>query len=543
MQFVDCRRLTGPNSLWDRPSVVLDVACSPDEARAFQPQWEAAVLRMYAALGWDAPVFHAAPFTAGISVAFDAPIDRLYAGIAVAEWAWAECTGEAVDFDETVSAVATRADDDANPALLALHAAAVAHRVPFLWDDDLVSVGHGASALTWLPRELPAPEAVDWASRGRIRVALVTGTNGKTTTSRLIAHILRTAGYATGLTSTEGAFIDAQVLDTGDYAGPGGARMVLRDPGAQAAVLETARGGLLRRGLGVETADVALITNIAEDHLGDFGSQTMQELLDIKWVVTRAVRDAGLLVLNADDPALVQQARDYPGRIAWFSLDPDKPVHCQLRGDALYLGDERLCAAAEIPLSLGGLATHNIANALAAAAVCDGLKISIAHIREGLLTMAPDANIGRGNLYSTGGCQVLVDFAHNPHAMRAIVATARALPAPRRLLAFSQPGDRPDALIRELAREAWALDPDCVVVSELEVYARGRAPGEVVGIIRDELMRCGARDEQVVHTQTEIEALEHALAWAQPGDLVVMLALAEGAAVRARLTSQIGGAQ
>lgn len=540
MQFVDCRRLTGPNLLWDRPSVVLDVACSPDEARAFQPRWEAAVLRMYAALGWAPPVFHAEAFAAGVSVVFDAPVDRLYAGIAVAEWAWAECTGAAPDFDETASAIAARARDDANPALLALQAAAVDHRVPFLWDDDAVSVGHGASALTWAPRELPAPEAVDWASRGRIKVALVTGTNGKTTTSRLIAHILRTAGYATALTSTEGAFIDDRMLDPGDYAGPGGARMVLRDPGAQAAVLETARGGLLRRGLGVETADTALITNIAEDHLGDFGSQTMQELLDIKWVVTRAVRDAGLLVLNADDPALVAKASEYPGRIAWFSLDPDTTrADCRLRDGALYLGDERLCAAADIPLTLGGVATHNIANALAAATVCDGLEVPIAHIRAGLLSMASDANMGRGNLYVTGGYQVLVDFAHNPRAMRAIVATARALPAQRRLLAFSQPGDRPDALIRELAREAWALNPDCVVVSELAVYARGRAPGEVVGIIRDELTSCGARDGQVVHTQTEVEALEHALAWARPGDLVVMLALAEGATVRARLEHAI----
>ncbi|PKL95333.1 MAG: Mur ligase, partial [Gammaproteobacteria bacterium HGW-Gammaproteobacteria-8] len=367
----------------------------------------------------------------------------------------------------------------------------------------------------------------------------------KTTTARMCARILRAAGHTVGLSSTAGIWINDVALDEGDYAGPGGARMILRHREASAAVLETARGGLLRRGLGVEQADAALITNIAADHLGDFGSRTLNELLEIKWIISRAVRRGGVLVLNADDPLLVEKAKEHEGRIAWFSLDPEqctaefRPEHGWLIRDADGTR-QRLCRIDDIPLTLNGAARHNIANALAAAAVCWQLGAGPEAIAAGLTNMQQDDNPGRGNLYQIDGVSVFVDFAHNPHAMAAIAQLTAALPAKRRLLAFAQAGDRTDELLRESARGGWALKPERVIISELANYARGRERGEVYGILREELTRCGVPAADILHTETETEALELALQWAQPGDLLIMLVLGEAEAVRGRLAEVAG---
>jgi UDP-N-acetylmuramyl tripeptide synthase len=305
----------------------------------------------------------------------------------------------------------------------------------------------------------------------------------------------------------------------------------------------------LRRGLGVERADAALITTVSEDHLGDFGSRTVEELLDIKWVLSQAVRDSGTLVLNADDDRLVRKAADYDGKIAWFGLDAASEVvgaHAAAGGTAFVLdegtlclqdagGRQPICAAAEIPIALGGAALHNVANALAAAALTWSLGASLDDIGAGLRTMQQDENPGRCNLYDVGGIKVLIDFAHNPAAMAALFGMARAIPAERRALCFGQAGDRTDELIRDLARDAWSIGLERVVVSELAKYHRGREHGDVYRLIREELLKQGARDEQVSHNEEELESFDEALAWAQPGDLVIILALGGAAPVQQRL--------
>ena len=540
MELLDCRRLPGPNLLWDRPSVVLDIACSAEQSPVVQSRLQARILDLHARLGWPAPEFSARERVGGLSLAFDGPIDRLYAGIALAELAWECCFGAQGDLDAALKAVVERAAEEANPALLALQTKARETGAPLLWDDDEVSVGFGAAARTWPSRPAPDPNDIDWALPRRIPTALITGTNGKTTTARMCAAILRAAGHTVGLSSTEGIWINDTALDEGDYAGPGGAREILRHREASAAVLETARGGLLRRGLGVDEANAAVITNIAADHLGDFGSRTLAELLEIKWIVSRAVKRSGVLVLNADDPLLVEKARTHDGAIVWFSLDPERRTAEFRPEDQWLIRDaagtrHRLCRIDDIPLTLNGAARHNVANALAAAAVSAYLGAEPEAIAGGLTRMQQDDNPGRGNLYQVDGVSVFVDFAHNPHAMAAIASLTAALPARRRLVAFAQAGDRTDELLRESARGAWALKPERVIISELPRYARGRAHGEVYGILRDELLRCSCPSEDIVHAQTEMDALEQALQWAQPGDLLIMLVLGEADAVRARL--------
>jgi UDP-N-acetylmuramyl tripeptide synthase len=517
-----------------------DIACLPDQAEALQKAFSDEVRHLHRQLKWSMPEFCSKPRIGGLSVAFDGPVDRLYAGIALAEEAWLRCSAPGKRSDEAEAEIETRAREEANPALLMLQQTAEQHQAPFLWDDDEVSVGQGGSAQIWPADTLPGPGEIDWSLARRIPIGLITGTNGKTTTARMCARIMDRAGHTVGLTSTEGIWINDLRLDDGDYAGPGGARMVLRHHEATAAILETARGGLLRRGLGVEQADAALITNIAADHLGDFGSRTLHELLEIKWIVSRAVRDRGTLALNADDPRLVEQAKAHPGRITWFSLDPDKHGAEFRPEDGWLIRDhdghrQRLCRIDEIPLAMGGAARHNIANALAAAALCSALGAGPEAIAAGLTSMQEKDNPGRGNLYRLKGFSVFVDFAHNPAAMAAIASLTAALPARRRLLAFAQAGDRTDELLRESARGGWAMAPDRVIISELAKYARGRSPGEVFSILRDELLRCGCPAAEVIHVETELDALDQALAWAQPGDLLILLILADAPAVRERL--------
>ncbi len=550
MEFLDARRLTGPSLLADGPGTVLDVSCSDAEGDRLIPVWEKHVSHMLGDLGWNEVHCSNVKLSGGVSLFFPAAIDALYAATEVNEWAWAASIaelndGDEPDYAETLAVIRASIAEEANAELLHLENESTIHDTTFLWDDDEASIGLGQNSQTWPVRNLPYIEAISWEKHGDVPIGLVTGTNGKTTTVRLATHILRSANGNVGLSCTDWIAVNDHIIDRGDWSGPGGARAVLREQTVDVAILESARGGLLRRGLGIQVAEAALITNIAEDHLGDFGSRNLDELLNIKWIVSRAVVDGGRLILNADDALLVSKARDYAGEIIWFSLLADNEViveHIAAEGTAYVLDDhellvlvgqtrELICRGEDIPITLAGAARHNIANALAAAALTSCLGVSTADIRAGLTSMSQDDNPGRSNVYDVGGCKVLVDFAHNPHAMRALFDMAQGLPAKRRVLCFGQAGDRPDDAIRELARDAWAIGLDRVFVSELAIYHRGRDAGEVYAVIRDELIRCGAMPDQIEHHEEETESLAAAMSWAESGDLVIMLALGGAAPI------------
>ena len=553
MEFLDARRLTGPNVVFDNVGTILDVACTSEEADLLVPVWADNVARMLEALDWPSAEFAFRKLQGGVSMAYSAPIDQLYSASEINEWAWAAsifelgCGEAEPDFDGALALINKSAAEEANVELMWLIDEAAAHGKTLLWDDDEVSVGLGAGSQTWPVREIP--DSLEWEAFHDVPVGIVSGTNGKTTSVRFAKHILRAAGRNVGVSSTDWIAVNERVIDRDDWSGPGGARAVLREQEVEAAILETARGGLLRRGLGVERADAALITNISEDHLGDFGSQNLDELLDIKWVLSHAVRGSGKLVLNAEDERLVNKSQGYDGELVWFSLDPDNTIiksHVSSGGTAFVLdgedlvsldstGREHICRSQEIPLALGGAARHNVANALSAAALTWCLGVSLGDIGKGLTTMRQDENPGRCNIYEIDGYKVLIDFAHNPAAMSALFDMARGITAERRSLCFGQAGDRTDELIRALARDAWAIGLDRVVISELPKYHRGREHGDVFAIIRDELLKEGASDEQIGYHQEELESLEDALQWARPGDLVIMLALGGARPVQERL--------
>ncbi|HKI02244.1 MAG TPA: Mur ligase family protein [Thermoanaerobaculia bacterium] len=511
--------------------------------------WQTKVRRLLDEIGWADEVVASRLFVGGAVLAISAPIDSLYTATEVNEWAWdsteAVLTGgeEPASLKETAERLLVEMGWEANPELLALRDAAAARGVAFLFDQHRASVGLGTGSLAWPVEDLPDPEAVDWGAVHDIPVVMVTGTNGKTTTVRLLASMVSAAGKAAGTTSTDRIEVAGEVLDEGDYSGPGGARTLLRDRRVEVAILETARGGILRRGLAVDRAKAALITNISADHLGEFGVHDLPSLASAKLVVTRVVEPGGRVVLNADDSELVAAAGRIAAPVTWFSLDAANPhireslaadgEACFLEEGALVLarGGEQIVVARveEVPITFGGAARHNVANALGAIGLAAALELPVEAMAAGLRQVAgtPEDNPGRANLIERNGVHILVDYAHNPEGLLALLNIARSLPAERRLMVIGQAGDRSESAIRDLARTAWGLRPDRVIVKEMVELLRGRPAGEVPALLVDELLRLGARPESVTQAGSELEAVRDALAWARPGDLLVLLVHAQ----------------
>jgi cyanophycin synthetase len=543
MKVLDSRRLTGPSLLLDRPGAIVDVRLEELDADRVTPAWRQAAACLLEAVGWPGEELGCRRFPGGVSLAFSAPVDCLYAATDVNEAAWGLALGElrgerAAGFEDQVAALRNTIAKERNHALVALHEAARGRGLNFLVGEDQVSAGSGVGASVWPAESLPEAGAVDWSRIHNIPVALVTGSNGKTTVVRLLGAMVSAADRTPGMTSTDGVSVGSTFLVEGDFSGPSGARVVLRSPDVETAILETARGGILRRGLAVDRADVAVVTNVAADHLGEFGVESLGDLAETKLLVAKALGTNGTLVLNADDPLLVARSGRIRARLIWFSLDPGSAVvqrHLQSGGTAVIQDSGRVMLAqgkqhsvvtllADVPITFGGTARHNVANALAAVAGATALGIGIGPIATALRRFGREVgdNPGRANLLELGGARILLDYAHNPHGMAALVDVAQTFPARRRLILLGQAGDRNDEAIRELARAAWQLQPDRVVVNEMDQYLRGRAPGEVPALLADEFSRLGAPDTTISRVGPEIEGVREALAWARPGDLLVL---------------------
>jgi len=533
----DSRRLTGPNLVSTDPGAILEVRLE-EGAAALVAAWERRAREILDAVGWGGERIRVRRHRAGLGLVISAPVDALYSATEVNEWALEAATADlegraaAEPPAEAAARLGERIAGESNPPLLRLRAAAAEHGVMFLSDDDRASVGMGTGSRTWPVDDLPEPEAVDWGGIHDVRVALVTGTNGKTTTVRLLAAMVEATGRTAGFSSTDGVFVGGKPVETGDYSGPGGARTVVRDSRVEAAILETARGGMLRRGLGVPRADGVVVTNVAADHLGEYGLHDVEEVAEAKLVVARAVESGGRLVLNADDPVLVRRRAPGAATLVWISQNPANPLaagdEAVLVEDGMFVrrrGDarQRLVAVDDVPVTLAGVAGYNVENVLAALALAPALGVPDGAAVQALRTFQPSAEHlpGRTNLFRFGGVTAIVDFAHNPHGMEALAATVRRLPAHRRLVVIGQAGDRDDASIRALARSVLEMQPDRVVVKELTRYLRGREPGEVLGLIHDEL-RAAAPDLDVVVAGDDLDAVRAAVGWCAEGDLLVL---------------------
>ena len=394
------------------------------------------------------------------------------------------------------------------------------------------------------PRDVAGP-VIDMLfppdSPTRVPIAAVTGTNGKTTTSRMLAHILKMTGFTVGMTSTDGVYIDGKLTVSGDMTGPTSAHMILRDPSVDAAVMETARGGMLRSGLGYRRCNVAACLNVTADHLGMRGIDTLEQLAEIKRVPIEIAKDAA--ILNADDPLCLQMA-DYTEaeRLCYVTMNPGHALvkqHIRAGGEAfvleqalnghmiaIYGGETHtpLLWTHLIPATIEGRAMHNVQNAMFAAAMAYNMGISIEDIRHGLRTFdstffqAP----GRMNIYDEHPFKVILDYAHNAAAVKAICSLVDRFDVEgRKIIVLAAPGDRRDEDIREIA--GIAAGHFDYFICRRDDNTRGRGPDEVAVMLKDKLLEEGIHSDAIEVIPDEQEATTRALELANSGDLVLVL--------------------
>jgi cyanophycin synthetase len=382
------------------------------------------------------------------------------------------------------------------------------------------------------------PEWVRDADR-RVPIVSISGTNGKSTVTRMISHILLLAGRHVGTTTSDGVLVDERMIDPGDWTGPGGAHQILGRQDIDVAVLETARGGIVLRGMGYESNDASVLTNVSSDHLDLQGIHTLPELAEVKATVCRITRPDGWVVLNADDVLVAAVARRVKANVALFTLlgDASAPVrrHRERGGRAFLVregvvieadgGTEtRVIDVADIPITIGGLARHNVANALAAAGGARGLGATIDQVREGLHDFAPstERSPGRLNLFRIGARTVIVDFAHNEAGVGAVLDVAQGIAAGAAgraapiTVIIGTAGDRPDDTLRGIGRIA-AERAQRVAIKQTLRYLRGRTPESVVGEIMVGVVAGGGDAADVPIYDSETDALRAELNGAAGG--------------------------
>ncbi len=382
----------------------------------------------------------------------------------------------------------------------------------------------------------------------KIPVVAITGTNGKTTTSRMLGHIARRAGKSVGWSSTDGVYINGELVEAGDYSGPSGAGRVLSYPGIELAVTETARGGILRRGIGVAYNDVSVVTNISADHLGLGGIDTLDQLAEVKAVVTKITKPTGWCVLNADDPRTFAMRLGTKAQVWVFTRDPDSPngravidaggrVTTVLDGWIAVLrpGNDPLpvIEVADVPMTLAGLSRVNVENALAATSAALALSFSVAQVADGLSSFTPAENPGRMNIWTVpldgsaagGGASVsvVIDLAHNEAGLEALLEILNGIrpPGARILLGVGTAGDRGDDVFVRLGEMA-GVGADVVAIVQKPEYLRGRSTERVAELIGEGLAHAGIED--VPEFGSEVEGCAWLVAQARPGDVVGLMA-------------------
>lgn len=400
--------------------------------------------------------------------------------------------------------------------------------------------------------------------RPAIPVASVTGTNGKTTTTRLLGHMGMAAGLVTGWSSTDGVVVQGEIVEPGDFSGPAGGAQVLATAGVQLAILETARGGLLRKGMGISCNDVSVVTNVSADHLGEQGIETVDQLAEVKAIVTKVTKATGWVVLNGDDPRVWAMRAVIKARPWAFSLDPDSPALREslaaggrgvtvLDGDVVALAPNadpvHLAAVLDVPMTLSGLSEHNVANALAATAAALGLGLPREAVVHGLRTFAADSgdNPGRMNVYSlplAGGSgdgghtvTVIIDFAHNEAGLAGLLEVAGGLRPPGSAihLGLGTGGDRTDEILQHLG-ELAGRRADRVSVVHKESYLRGRERADLEAQLASGLARVGVAE--VDSYSSELEGLQALVARANDGDVLAVMVHADRVKLDGWLTSR-----
>ena len=491
VELVELRILDGPNRFFTRPAVKLEfVGKEPGRAAEAAASAALAVKRLSLALDLPEPRMTMRHSVDRLRTAFAFPWRRRTISQAIGDAAARLALGRSTDRRELASLRAT--------------------------------------ALGPLPH-LP---------KAHIPIVAVTGTNGKSTTTRLITHIASEAGRKVGMTNSDGIYVRGKLVEAGDWSGFGGAGRVLAEPGLDLAVLETARGGILLRGIGYAENDVSVVTNVTADHLGLQGIDTVEELAEVKGTIVRITKRDGWAVLNADDDLAWAMQRRTRAHLYAFSMESSSGRvervldeggrAAVLEGETLVLRaagrrPRPLAPASELPVTVAGLSRFNIANALAAAAACDALGLSAARITSGLRSFAQDsvANPGRLNLFERDGIFVVIDFAHNEAGLAGLMDVSRAVAGRRKVrLAIGTAGDRTDEILTGLGVIAGGADD--LVIAEKRHYLRGRTLESMNELMRAGARKGGYRGEVDAH-ETETGALTALLGRAGRGDVCAVM--------------------
>ena len=547
LNFEEVRRITGPNLLSQKPGALVDAYIEGVSHEVVWQCWQKNMSDIFELLDWQQESLYYRHFSGGISLSISAPIDALYTACQAVELGWLLSEAQLLsrpfsDKKHRFNELKAHLADEVNPELMALIAMANDKGVSYLVDDDYFSLGTGGTCQVWPVTELPLSKNIQWSSYQKIPAAFITGTNGKSTSVRLASTIARCAGLRAGVTSTDFIRVGETILDTGDYSGPGGARILLRHLDTEIAFLEVARGGLLRRGLPVSDNQAALITNIAADHLGQYGINTVPELAEAKFIVDKGLTDSGVLVLNADDNELVRLSATTEHTICWFSMDKHNSlIQTSLSNGAavVFFHEQHIhfvdgeyafsVAVNDIAMTFNGTAAYNVRNAMGVIGLCRALKLGEDAILKGLKAFGSDPydNPGRGNRYQYHGAEVIVDFAHNQHSMSAVIEMAKKIPAKRRLVMFSHAGDRSDQEMIELTDEVAKFAADEYIIAELESYLRGRELGEIPTLVKNHLSDINISEDQIAISNSPLAGAKYALTKIRAGDVVLLFALDE----------------
>lgn len=505
MRIVEIRDLDGPNLFLDSPAIKVELGeIEPDEMHGVMDTLQGHVRHLHTASGADLPEITSKRMDAPgqVSVAFG--WTRRSFGKALGKRAAQLTTGERTDLEQIVSELREILQRERE-------------------EDD-------------------APQLIRPEDRN-IPIIAITGTNGKTTTSRLISFVLRFAGNKVGLTSSAGVFINTEMVLKGDYSGPSGAHRVFEEPGVDYAVLETARGGMLLRGCGFLAADVAVVTNVTDDHLGLHGIFTLDGLAEVKSIIARNVKRGGFCVLNADDARVRAMAEITPGIPVLFSRDPNSPsmaghlasggsgLQVNARGEIVWIhqGEPTVITnVSDIPMTFGGRAGHQVENALAATGALLGLDIPVETIRDGLRAFRSSAEDSKGrlNVYTVNGATVIMDFAHNEAGLVNLLNFGRSMvkPGGRLISVVGTAGDRDDQALRGIGKRAVEM-ADVVVLKDSVHYLRGREPGEMLDVMREGTRMADRQEVEVMNAPDERTATLQMVETLTPNDVLAVMCI------------------
>ena len=508
-------RITGPHLLQKGTGAALWI-CAVDSIE-LQRIWER-VAQGCSALAWDAPQIKYNDMGASISIC--APVDQLYVACAVLEWALEEASWN----EEQV-----RNEEEENLSLRNLYEHCVALRLSFTVDEDAFCYGYGKNhrrySLDALPQihELPQEKSIP--------IVGITGTNGKTTTTRMLASIAKVEGFCVGATSSDGVVVNEELVVSGDWTGSEAARKVLRHSNVEFAVLETARGGLLRRGVVIPNMDVVGITNVSPDHYGSWGINSLSMLQRAKLSIIHGLKHGGILVLNEEHIDLYEMfVREYaPIRpdiaVVFFSLhNTDRIVH--IHNGHIIVNGSVCCCVEEIPLTINGFAKYNIENAVMASTLAFCAGLSVRATKEGLQRLHPNPkdSQGRTNIFTYREGTVILDFAHNEHGVQVMVDLVKAMNPKRSFMVIGQAGDRDEDLLAGMSYAAASLQCDLYFLKHLKKHNETRSAEETLDIIKNKLLEAGVSPKQIQICDGEIDAAEKALSILKSGDILLLLA-------------------